>query len=107
MHAAPLAQLAIEAIQAKNAAAELVLGLPAEGEPLAIADVKAKLDTASSAADKAEAVAAAAMKACEVAVKEEMQAQAVVKVRDPLGSMHAARCEAQGLRHFRLEEKKP
>lgn len=74
-----VAQLAIEAIQAKNAAAELVVGLAAEAEPLAAADVKAKLEMAEAAAEKAEAVAAAAMKACEVAVKEEMQAQAVVK----------------------------
>lgn len=75
------AQLAIEAIRAKNAAAELVLGVPSEGEAQVIAEVKSKLEMAEAAADKAEAVAAAAMKACEVAVKEEMQAQAVVKVR--------------------------
>lgn len=39
-----------------------------------------QLAKAEAAAASAEGVAAAAMKACEVAVKEEMQARAVVKV---------------------------
>ena len=71
-------------------------------------DARALLEAADSplapgssqalAVERAEEVAAVAMKAAEVAVKEEMQAQAVVKVgRGRHGWLHACGCACMSL----------